>query len=154
MTKMTYSTMLLVIGFLAIMFMFPSAPRNAGPIDNPNDSPASLISNVNQTDIKGLNQTESTLLMVQVTEEHRSSESSSSSTVEVPPPVQEHRSSESSSSTTTRSTTAAPPEHCVSHCRERYNQSLRECNEPMHPNHNKCDKWAREQEQQCLNTCK
>jgi hypothetical protein len=134
MTKMTYSTMLLVIGFLAIMFMFPSAPRNAGPIDNPNDSPASLISNVNQTDIKGLNQTESTLLMAQATEEHRSSESSSS--------------------TTTRSTTAAPPEHCVSHCRERYNQSLRECNEPMHPNHNKCDKWAREQEQQCLNTCK
>jgi len=134
MTKMTYSTMLLVIGFLAIMFMFPSAPRNAGPIDNPNDSPASLISNVNQTDIKGLNQTKSTLLMAQATEEHRSSERSSS--------------------TTTRSTTAAPPEHCVSHCRERYNQSLRECNEPMHPNHNKCDKWAREQEQQCLNTCK
>jgi len=131
---MTYSTMLLVIGFLAIMFMFPSAPRNAGPIDNPNDSPASLISNVNQTDIKGLNQTESTLLMAQATEEHRSSESSSS--------------------TTTRSTTAAPPEHCVSHCREQYNQSLRECNEPKHPNHNKCDKWAREREKECLNTCK
>ena len=154
MLKTTYSTMLMVIGFLALMLMLPSAHLNAGPIDNPNGSPASSISNVNQTDLKGLNQTESTLLMVEVTEEHRSSESSSSSTVEAPPPVQEHRSSESSSSSTTRSTTEAPPEHCVSHCREQYNQSLRECNEPMHPNHNKCDKWAREQEQQCLNTCK
>jgi hypothetical protein len=68
--------------------------------------------------------------------------------------VQEQRSSESSSSTTTRSTTEAPPEHCVSHCREHYNQSLRECNEPNHPHHNKCDKWAREREQECLNTCR
>jgi len=134
MIKTTYSTILLVIGFLALMLMLPSAHLKAGPLDKSNDSPTSSIFNVNQTDIKGLNQSESPLLMAQATEEHRSSESSSS--------------------TTTRSTTAAPPEHCVSHCRERYNQSLRECNEPMHPNHNKCDKWAREQEQQCLNTCK
>ena len=116
--KATYSTMLLVIGFMALMLMLPSAN-----------------------------------LMAQTTEEHRSSTSSSSSTVEAPPPVQEHRSSESSSSTT-RSTTEAPPEHCVSNCREHYNQSLRECNEPGHPNHNKCDKWAREREQKCLNTCR
>jgi hypothetical protein len=134
MIKTTYSTMLLVIGFLALMLMLPSAHLNAGPIDNPNGSPASSISNVNQTDLKGLNQTESTLLMAQATEEHRSSESSSS--------------------TTTRSTTEAPPEHCVSHCREHYNQSLRECNEPNHPQHNKCDKWAREREQECLNQCR
>ena len=98
MIKTTYLTMLLVIGFMALMLMLPSV-----------------------------------YLMAQTSEEHRSSESSSS---------------------TTRSTTEAPPEHCVSHCREHYNQSLRECNEPGHPNHNKCDKWAREQEQQCLNTCK
>ena len=154
MIKTTYSTMLLVIGFLALMLMLPSAHLNAGPIDNPNGSPASSISNVNQTDLKGLNQTESTLLMVEVTEEHRSSESSSSSTVQTPPPVQEQRSSESSSSTTTRSSTEAPPEHCVSRCHENYAQSLRECNEPNHPNHNKCDKWAREREQECLNTCR
>ena len=153
MIKTTYSTMLLVIGFLALMLMLPSAHLNAGPIDNPNGSPASSISNVNQTDIKGLNQSESPLLMAQTTEEHRSSESSSSSTVQTPPPVQEQRSSESSS-ITTRSTTEAPPEHCVSNCREHYNQSLRECNEPGHPNHNKCDKWAREREQKCLNTCR
>ena len=100
MIKTTYSTMLLVIGFLALMLMLPSAHLNAEPIDNPNDSPASSISNVNQTDIKGLNQSESPLLMAQTTEEHRSSESSSSSTVETPPPVQEQHSSESSSSTT------------------------------------------------------
>jgi hypothetical protein len=153
MIKTTYSTMLLLIGFLALMLMLPSASLNAGPIDNPNGSPASSISSVNQTDIKGLNQSESTLLMAQTTEERRSSESSSSSTVQAPPPVQEQRSTQSSSSTT-RSTTEAPPEHCVSHCREHYDQSLRECNEPKHPHHNKCDKWAREREQECLNTCK
>ena len=118
MIKTTYSTMLLVIGFLALMLMLPSAH-----------------------------------LMAQATEEHRSSESSSSSTVQAPPPVQEQHSSESSS-ITTRSTTVAPPEHCVSRCREHYNLSLRECNEPNHPNHNKCEKWAREQEQECLNACK
>ena len=153
MIKTTYSTILLVIGFLALMLMLPTAHLNAGPINNPNDSPASSISNVNQTDLKGSNQTESPFLMAQATEEHRSSESSSSSTVEAPPPVQEHRSSESSSSSTMRSTTEAPPEHCVSHCRDHYNQSLVECNEPGHPNHNKCDKWAREREQECLAAC-
>jgi FtsZ-interacting cell division protein ZipA len=149
--------MLLVIGSLALMLMLPSAHLNAGPIDNPNGSPASSISNVNRTDLKGLNQTESTLLMAQATEEHRSSESSESSTrstTEAPPPVQQEQHSSESSSSTMRSTTEAPPEHCVSNCREHYNQSLRECNEPNHPNHNKCDKWAREREQECLNTCK
>ena len=153
MIKTTYSTMLVAMGFLALMLMLPSAYLNAESTGNSNNSPVSLISNVNQSDIKGLNQSESPLLMAQATEEHRSSESSSSSTVEAPPPVQEHRSSESSSSST-RSTTEARPEHCVSHCRDHYNQSLVECNEPGHPNHNKCDKWAREQEQECLNTCK
>jgi len=152
MIKTTYSTMLLVIGFLALMLMLPSAHLKAGPLDKSNDSPTSSIFNVNQTDIKGLNQSESPLLMAQTTEEHRSSTSSSSSTVEAPPPVQEHRSSESSSSTT-RSTTEAPPEHCVSHCRDHYNQSLVECNEPHHPHHNKCEKWAREREQECLSAC-
>jgi hypothetical protein len=53
-----------------------------------------------------------------------------------------------------RSTTQAPPEHCVSQCRDHYNQSLVECNEPGHPHHNKCDKWAREREQECLSTCR
>ena len=154
MIKTTYSTMLLVIGFLAVMLMLPSAHLNAGAIDTPNDSTAYSISDVNQTDIKGLNQSESHLLMAQTTEEHRSSESSSSSTVEAPPPVQEHRSSESSSSSTMRSTTTeAQPEHCVSHCRDHYKQSLVECNEPGHPHHNKCDKWAREREQECLEKC-
>ena len=155
MIKTAYSTMLLVIGFLALMLMLPSAHLNAGPIDNSNDSPASSISNVNQTDPKDLNQTESTLLMAQTSEEHRSSESSSSSTsstAEAPPPVQEHRSSESSSSSM-KSTTEAPPEHCVSHCRDHYKQSLVECNEPGHPKHNKCDKWAREREKECLEKC-
>jgi hypothetical protein len=133
MIKTAYSTMLLVIGFLALMLMLPSAHLNAGPIDNPNVSPASSISNVNQTDLKGLNQSESPLLMAQATEEHRSSESSSS---------------------TTRSTTEAPPEHCVSHCRHHYEERMRECNDPGHEHHHRCEQWAREREQECLNTCK
>ena len=153
MIKTTYSTMLVAMGFLALMLILPSAYLNAESTGNPSNSPVSLMSNVNQSDIKGFNQLESPLLMAQTTEEHRSSESSSSSTVETPAPVQEHRSSESSSSST-RSTTEAQPEHCVSHCRDHYNQSLVECNEPGHPSHNKCDKWAREREQECLNTCK
>ena len=152
MIKTIYSAMLLVIGFLAVMLMLPFAYLNAEPIGNPNNSPVSPIFNVNQSDIKGLNQSESSLLMAQATEEHRSSTSSSSSTTETQP-VEQHHSSESSSSST-RSTTEAPPEHCVSHCREHYNQSLVECNEPGHPRHNKCDKWAREREQECLSACK
>jgi hypothetical protein len=153
MIKTTYSKMLVAMGFLALMLMLPSAYLNAESAGNPNNSPVSLISNVNQSDIKGFNQLESPLLMAQTTEEHRSSESSSSSTVETPPPVQEHRSSESSSSSM-RSTTEAPPEHCVTRCRDHYNKSLVECNEPGHPHHNKCDKWAREREEECLSTCK
>ena len=153
MIKTTYSTMLVAMGFLALMLMLPAAYLNAETTGNPNNSPVSMISNVNQPDITGLNQLESPLRMAQTTEEHRSSESSSSSTVETPPPVQEHRSSESSSSSM-RSTTEAPPEHCVTRCRDHYNKSLVECNEPGHSHHNKCDKWAREREEECLSTCK
>ena len=153
MIKTTYLTMLLAIGFLAVMLMLPFAYLNAEPIGNPNNSPVSPIFNVNQSDIKGLNQSESPLLMAQTTEEHRSSTSSSSSTTETPPPVQENRSFESSTSST-RSTTEVQPEHCVSHCSDHYSKSLAECNEPGHPHHNKCDKWAREREQECLSACK
>ena len=46
MIKTTYSTMLLVIGFLAVMLMLPSAHLNAGAIGNPNNSPAYSISNL------------------------------------------------------------------------------------------------------------
>ena len=90
MIKTTYSTMLLVIGFLAVMLMLPSAHLNAGAIDNPNDSPAYSISNVNQTDIKGLNQSESPLLMAQTTEENRSSDELFEFHGRGAPPVQEH----------------------------------------------------------------
>jgi hypothetical protein len=155
MIKTTYSTMLLVIGFLAVMLMLPSAHLNAGAIDNPNDYPAYSISNVNQSDIKGLNQSESPLLMAQTSEEHRSSTSSTNSTAEGPP-AGEHGSSASSSSSMKITTTEAPPaveHHCAGHCRDRYNESLGECNEPGHPHHHSCEKWARERENQCLDKC-
>jgi hypothetical protein len=67
--------------------------------------------------------------------------------------TEEHRSSESSSSTTS-STTEAPPEHCVSHCRHHYEERMRECNDPGHEHHHKCEEWAREREKECLNTCR
>ena len=117
MIKTTYSTMLLVIGFMALMLMLPSAYLNAGPIDNPNGSQASSISNVNQTDLKDLNQTESTLLMAQTEAQ------------------------------------AAEEHHCVSHCRQHYEERMRECNDPGHEHHHRCEEWAREREKECLENC-
>jgi hypothetical protein len=157
MIKTTYSTMLLVIGLLAVMLMLPSTYLKAEPLGNPNNSAFSQIFNVNQSDISSLNQSESSLLMAQTTEQHRSSTSSSSSTTEAPPPVQENRSSESSSSTMKTTITEAPvaavEHHCAGHCRDRYNDSLIECNAPGHPHHHSCEKWARENEHMCLDKC-
>jgi hypothetical protein len=153
MIKTTYSTMLLVIGFMALIFMLPSANLNAETIGNQ----AATVSITNQTDMKGLNQSESPLLMAQTTEEHRSSTNSSSSTTQTPPPVQENRSSESSSSSMKTTITEAPQaavEHnCAGHCHDRYTESLEECNEPGHPHHHSCEKWARERENECLDKC-
>ena len=117
MIKTTYSTMLLVIGFLALMLMLPSAHLKAGPLDKSNDSPTSSIFNVNQTDIKGLNQSESPLLMAQTEAQ------------------------------------AADEHHCVHHCRQHYEERMRECNEPGHEHHHRCEEWAREREKECLDKC-
>jgi hypothetical protein len=48
---------------------------------------------------------------------------------------------------------AAAEHHCAGHCRDRYNESLGECNEPGHPHHHSCEKWARERENECLDKC-
>jgi hypothetical protein len=117
MIKPPYSTILLVIGFLALMLALPSAHLKAGPIDKSNDSPTSSIFNVNQTDIKGLNQSESPLLMAQTDAQ------------------------------------AAEEHHCVSHCRQHYEERMRECNEPGHEHHHRCEEWAREREKECLDKC-
>ncbi|MGC9967198.1 MAG: hypothetical protein ABSE08_17505 [Syntrophobacteraceae bacterium] len=117
MIKTTYSTILLVIGFLALMLMLPSAHLKAGPLDKSNDSPTSSIFNVNQTDIKGLNQSESPLLMAQTEAQ------------------------------------AADEHHCVHHCRQHYEERMRECNEPGHEHHHRCEEWAREREKECLDKC-
>jgi len=134
MMKTTYATMLLVIGLMALIFMLPSVYLNAEPIGNP----ASPVSIINQTDIKGLNQSESPLLMAQATEEHRSSESSSSSSMKT---------------TTTEAPQAVVEHNCAGHCRDRYTESLGECNDPGHPHHRSCEKWARERESECLDKC-
>ncbi len=65
MVKPPHSTILLVLVFLALMLALPSAHLYAGPIDKPNDSPTSSICNAQQTDIEGLNQSESPRLMAQ-----------------------------------------------------------------------------------------
>ena len=178
MIKTTYSTMLLVIGFLAVMLMLPSARLNAWAIDNPNDSPAYSMSNVNQSDIKSLNQSgspndgtdnggESFLHEFYDSwgrgasgRERGSSASSSSSmktiTTEAPPAGDNGSSASSSSSMktiTTEAPLAAAEHHCAGHCRDRYNESLGECNEPGHPHHHSCEKWARERENECLDKC-
>ena len=120
MLKTTYSTMLLVIGFLALMLTFPSAH-----------------------------------LMAQTSEERSSVTISTSSTTEAPPA--EERSSVTSSTRSTSFTSeaqASEEHHCVSHCRQHYEERLRECSEPGHEHHNRCEAWAREREKECLNTCK
>jgi hypothetical protein len=49
---------------------------------------------------------------------------------------------------------ASGEHHCVSHCRHHYEERLKECNDPGHEHHRRCEEWAREREQECLNTCK
>ncbi len=155
MIKTTYSTMLFVIGFMALIFMLPSAYLNAETIGNP-PAPVSIT---NQTDIKGLNQSESPLLMAQTREENRSTSSTNStnSTAEAPPAGDTGSSSSSSSSsmktTITEAPLAAEEHHCAGHCHDRYTESLEECNEPGHPHHHSCEKWARERENECLDKC-
>jgi hypothetical protein len=103
MIKTTYSTMLLVIGFLALMFMLPSAH-----------------------------------LMAQTAQERSSVTSSTNST---------------SFMSFTTDAQAAEEHHCVSHCRHHYEERLRECTEPGHEHHNRCEEWAREREKECLEKC-
>ena len=125
MTKPTYSTILLSIAFLTLMLTLPS-----------------------------------TRLLAQTVEEQHSVESSKSSTRSTTEalPVEEQRSVESSttSKSSTRSTTEAPPAekpNCTSQCRDHYDLSMSECNQPDHPHHKKCEKWAREREKDCLDKC-
>jgi hypothetical protein len=55
--------------------------------------------------------------------------------------------------TTTEAPLAVRDHNCAGHCRDRYNENLGECNEPGHPHHHSCEKWAREGENDCLDKC-
>jgi hypothetical protein len=122
MIKTTYSTMLLVIGFLALMLMSPSAH-----------------------------------LMAQTAEVRSSVTNSTAET----PPAEEHGSVTSPTNSTrsvsfmsfTTDAQAAEEHHCVSHCRHHYEERLRECSEPSHEHHHRCEEWAREREKECLEKC-
>ena len=65
MIKSLYSKILFVIGFVGLMLTLASVHLNAGPLDRPNDSSISVTSSLIQTDIKGLNQSESPGLLAQ-----------------------------------------------------------------------------------------
>ena len=54
---------------------------------------------------------------------------------------------------TTRFMVADEEHYCVRHCRRHYEERLRECWEPDHPHHYRCEAWAREREQECLEEC-
>lgn len=164
MIKRTYSRLPIIIAFVALMLASPSAYLNAGSLD------------VSQFDKNGSNQSEAPGLMAQATETSRSVTTSTSSTTEAPlaeeyrsvessssstrsvveaPPVEEHRSVERSTSSTRSVTEAAAPKkpHCADQCRDQYDSSMTECNQPDHPHHKKCEKWAREREKDCLKRC-
>ena len=103
----------------------------------------------NSLNINNPTQTETSNMIAQTTETRSSV---TSSTTEDQIPVEERR----SVTTTTRSATEAAPAkkpHCDARCLEQYNQSMNECNLPDHPNHKKCEKWAREREKECLDKC-
>jgi hypothetical protein len=135
MIKTTYLRMLLAIGFLALMLILPS-----------------------------------THLMAQTTEESTSVTSSSRSSTEAQPA--QTQSSVTTSTRSTSSTTVSQPaedlssvmsstmvaqaggEHrCIGYCRHHYEDRLRECNDPGHEHHHRCEEWAREREKECLDKC-
>jgi hypothetical protein len=122
MIKQTYSSIVFIIAFLALMIASPSAN-----------------------------------LLAQTAEERSSVTSSTRSTnsTTVAQPARE-QSFDTSTTRSTKSTTVAQAtgeHHCAGNCRDRFNESIKECNEPNHPNHNKCEKWARESEEKCLAQC-
>ncbi len=69
MIKSLYSKILFVIGFVGLMLTLATVHLNAGPLDRPNDSSISVTSSLIQTDIKGLNRSESPGLLAQEHEE-------------------------------------------------------------------------------------
>ena len=42
---------------------------------------------------------------------------------------------------------------CVRHCRRVYEDRMYECGQPDHPHHNRCQRWAYERQQECLDRC-
>ena len=43
--------------------------------------------------------------------------------------------------------------YCARHCRDHYEDRMRECLDPNHPHHHRCEDWAREREHECLENC-
>jgi len=47
----------------------------------------------------------------------------------------------------------AEKHYCVGHCRKHFEERMKECHEPEHPHHHRCEEWARERQQECLEGC-
>ena len=132
MIRPVYSKILLIIAFLTIMITLPSAPLMAQT-----DEERSSVTSSMRSTIEG-----------QPAGESSSVTSSTRSTTEARP------ARESGSVTVSRTEARPTGEHrCAGPCRERYDASMTECNQPDHPSHKKCEKWAREREKECLDTC-
>ncbi len=61
--------------------------------------------------------------------------------------------SESPGPMMTQAEAQAEEHYCVGHCRKYFEERMKECHEPEHPHHHRCEEWAREREQECLDNC-
>jgi len=135
MIRLTYSKVVLIIAFLAIMLTVPSTHLMAQTAEESSSVTSS---------------TRSTTVVLPAQEQSSVTSSTSSTTVAQPAREQ------SSVTTSTKSSTVAQAsgeQRCVGHCRDSADRSLSECNAPGHPHHKKCKKWAREREEDCLEKC-
>jgi len=117
MTRALYSTILLTVARLAVMFTLSSAYAGAGPVATPGDPAAGALFNENHVELNRLEQPESPGPMMAQTEAQ----------------ADEH--------------------YCIGHCRRHFEERMKECSAPDHPHHHRCEEWAREREQECLDGC-
>ena len=117
MTRALYSTILLTVACLALMFTLSSAYAGADAVATPGDPAAGALFNEN---LAGLNQL---------------------AHPESPGPMMAQ-------------TEAQADEHyCIGHCRKHFEERMKECSAPYHPDHHRCEEWAREREHECLDSC-
>jgi hypothetical protein len=137
MIKQTYSSIVFLIVFLALMIASPSANLTA----QTTEERSSVTTTRTTTEAQPAQEQSSVTI---------STRSTNSSTGAQPAQAQ------SSATSSTRSTTVAQAggEHrCIGNCRGQSDRSMDECNAPGHPHHHKCEEWSRDREKDCLEKC-